>query len=341
MLGRGYGGAERAFVDTCLALSEAGHSVLAIVDEKFYGQEFLQGHQNLNVAPIKILARWDPVAKRKIRRILGDFNPDIAHIHLRRALAVSGTVISRLKIPMVASLHNYGNVKAFARADMILALTGGHQSYIESHPGFSKARNRVQVVPNFSRFPQAEPAIPEKGALRLLAYGRFVEKKGFDVLLNAFAKAVNKYPELRLTLVGDGPEKVRLSSLAETLALGGSVTFSGWTHDVVALLDAHDVFILPSRSEPFGIVLLEAMARGKGIISTTTEGPGEFLSEQECFFCTPGDVESLAAAMKSAASNRGILLKKAIAAHNLFSQEYQQSRVLEKLVSAYEKTLPG
>ena len=340
MLGRGYGGAERAFVDTCLALAESGHEVLAVVDSAFYGRGFLQGHAGITMASLRVRARWDPLARYQLRRQLQQFAPEVVHIHLRRGMALAAGTVKQLDLPLLASLHNYGNVKAFAKADRLLALTRGHKAYIEAHAGYSPSPNgesRVDVVPNFSRFPMAEVSIAADAPLRLLAYGRFVKKKGFDILLQAFADIRPMLPDIRLTLVGDGPEREKLAALLLSLDLSEAVSLSGWTDDVVALLDAHDVFVLPSLSEPFGIVLLEAMARGKGIVATTTEGPGEFLTEQECFFCSPGSVESLRDALLVACQEPDELRQRASAAHTLFKAEYQPTRVVEKLVAAYTK----
>ena len=103
--------------------------------------------------------------------------------------------------------------------------------------------------------------LSEDGLLRLTALGRFVKKKGFDTLLEAFA-SLRKESNVKLTIGGDGPERNALKQLAMDLDISDKVEFVGWVEDVAEFLSGSDLFVLPSREEPFGIVILEAMAVG-------------------------------------------------------------------------------
>ncbi|MGV6817281.1 MAG: glycosyltransferase [Thiotrichales bacterium] len=344
MLGKGYGGAERAFVDTCLALDEAGHEVLAIIDEQFEAQEQLNNGCKITIAPIRILARWDPLARRQLNKILKVWQPEIAHVHLRRAMAVAGPTLKRSNIPFVASLHNYGNLTAYKNADGLIALTEGHRDYILGHAGFIRSHlkeNAVTVIPNFSRFPESRKSIPEVEPLKFVAYGRFVPKKGFDLLIKAIALAAEELPSLRLTLIGDGPEKAKLVSLTTEMHLEDMITIDGWQQDLIPILDQHDIFVLPSRSEPFGIVLLEAMARGLGIISTRTEGPHEFLDDSCCEFAASTTAEGLAQAIIQVSGDRHSLKNKALKAQQRYSTNFSQTAVIKLLEQKYAKHLKG
>jgi glycosyltransferase involved in cell wall biosynthesis len=133
---------------------------------------------------------------------------------------------------------------------------------------------RVQIVPHgvdLDRFRPGQPAsVP---MFRLLAVGRLVEKKGFDVLLGALAAVPIAW---QLRIVGDGPERERLASQARTLGIADRVAFAGaMTHDALPSEYAHaDAVVVPAVLDRSGDrdglpnVVLEAMASGVAIVAT-------------------------------------------------------------------------
>jgi glycosyltransferase involved in cell wall biosynthesis len=126
------------------------------------------------------------------------------------------------------------------------------------------------------------------------------EKKGIDVLLRAFALIHDKEPSLKLMLVGDGPLRRQLEDLASTLGIPDRVEFLGrqGRTQVADLLHSCEVFVLPSRSEPFGIVLIEAMASKKPIVSTTAGGIPEIIENgKNGILVQPDNPSSLAEAI--------------------------------------------
>jgi glycosyltransferase involved in cell wall biosynthesis len=128
-----------------------------------------------------------------------------------------------------------------------------------------------------ARFRPAPPA--RRPALRLLAVGRLVEKKGFDVLVEAMAHLGE---DVRLTIVGDGPHQARLMAAVRRQGLGGRVTMMGTTtHDELpAMYAAADVIVVPSRvdrrEDRDGLpnVVLEAMACGRPVVASDVAAIG-------------------------------------------------------------------
>ena len=102
---------------------------------------------------------------------------------------------------------------------------------------------------------------------------RHVRKKGVDTLLHAFALVLRDVPELSLVLVGGGPLLEEHKALARRLRIEHQVVFMGEVShaEVSAFFAACTLFVLPSRAEPFGIVLLEAAYYGKAIVGTASE----------------------------------------------------------------------
>lgn len=145
---------------------------------------------------------------------------------------------------------------------------------------FGSVRAGVQVVPNAVDPDEFSDSTAEKGlGSYVLAVGRLVPQKGFDVLLNAFAEP--RLSELQLVLAGTGPERERLARQADGLGLTRRVHFVGAANrnHLGRLLRGATAFALPSRGEPFGIALLEAMAAGVPAVATAAGGVPEFATD--------------------------------------------------------------
>lgn len=116
-----------------------------------------------------------------------------------------------------------------------------------------------------------EPAILP-GAPALLAVGRLSHQKGFDLLLQAFARLVPAAPAAHLTIVGSGPDELALRRTAGELGIGDRVTLRGFVQNPYPLMRAADLYVLSSRYEGFPNVLLEALACGTPVVATACSG---------------------------------------------------------------------
>jgi glycosyltransferase involved in cell wall biosynthesis len=131
--------------------------------------------------------------------------------------------------------------------------------------------------------------------------GRHVPQKGFDTLVRAFADCVKEHRiEQDLILAGDGKDHELLKNLASQLGISSRVHFPGRVDHAkaVQLFKGADLFVLPSRHEPFGIVNLEAMAAGIPLIATRVGGVPEFVEDgRNGILVKPDDTGALARAM--------------------------------------------
>ena len=127
------------------------------------------------------------------------------------------------------------------------------------------------------------PVRSTSGRTRLVAAGRLSAQKGFDVLLDALALVVADGGDVELVLVGAGEEDERLRAQAERLGLGDRVDFAGHVGHLQALLAGADLFVLSSRYEGNGsLVLLEALAHGTPVVATDCPtGPRHVLRDGE------------------------------------------------------------
>ncbi|RME01317.1 MAG: glycosyltransferase family 1 protein [Calditrichaeota bacterium] len=125
--------------------------------------------------------------------------------------------------------------------------------------------------------------------------GQLDPRKGIGVLLTAFEEIHRCVPEARLVFVGEGPLREMIESEARVKHWQGYVTVAGFMDDVPAIMNAIDVLVLPSFWEGFGIVLIEAMAAKKPVITTNISSMPEIVVAGETgFLIEPGDSETLA-----------------------------------------------
>jgi glycosyltransferase involved in cell wall biosynthesis len=142
---------------------------------------------------------------------------------------------------------------------------------------------------------------------RLLNVGRLSRQKGQDVLLRALAIARPELPPTMLTLVGNGPEETALRDLTSRLGLEDMVSFAGYAHDPAEHFGKADCFVLSSRWEGFGVVLIEALQFGLPLLATDCDfGPADVITDSRIGdLVAPEDPEALAEGIRRAARRVG------------------------------------
>jgi len=134
------------------------------------------------------------------------------------------------------------------------------------------------------------------------------ERKRQDSIIKAFAKEFGGDTKFKLIIAGDGKLKSRLESLAEALNVSEQVRIPGYLNreEVVALLDRSHAFVLASRAETFGVVVVEALARGIPVISSDIDGTREIVNDKNGLLFKPGDEEDLSQKMRQLVGNYDI-----------------------------------
>jgi glycosyltransferase involved in cell wall biosynthesis len=132
----------------------------------------------------------------------------------------------------------------------------------------------------------------------VITVGRHTKQKDQETLIRAFARTLERVPA-RLVLVGQGPWRSNLEALVAELGIGDAVLFAGWQENPFCWMARSDLFVLSSRFEGFGNVIVEAMACGLPVICTDCRGgPSEIVRGGEDGILVPvGDVETLAGAI--------------------------------------------
>ncbi len=332
MLARGFGGAERYFVDLSSELARRGHDVLAICHSAGMARARFTPLPGLGIATLRTFGAWDPIAPHRLRAMIEDYRPVVIQTHLARATHLTGRALANKQAPLLAKTHNYVKLKYYRGVDVFLPTTRDQAAYLV---GQGVAPERMHVIPNFSPLPAATPPADRPAAI--VSMGRFVTKKGFAVLFAACAELRRRGIALPpLLLAGDGPLRGELERTAHRLGMDDVIRFVGWQDDPAAFLDRGTLFVLPSLDEPFGIAVLEAMARGLPVVATLTQGPREVLDPASAWLVPPGDSNALADALADALSHPQLAREHAARATARFASTYAADVVVPQLVSVYE-----
>jgi glycosyltransferase involved in cell wall biosynthesis len=176
-------------------------------------------------------------------------------------------------------------------ADALVAMGALHQEQADAIMG----RPTATMIP-LPALDDSRPAGAAAGGT-ILGAGRLIRQKGFDLLIDAF-DGLND-PEAHLVIAGSGPEEQALAAQIARLGLGDRVTLAGFTPDIRPLLDSARLFVMASRFEGYGAVILEALGAGRPVVATrSTPAVDDVLNDRERGIVVPvEDVPALAAAL--------------------------------------------
>lgn len=233
-----------------------------------------------------------------LRKLLNEVRPDVAVAMMPRAnsiLALAGrlagvsTVGSERIYPPAIPLGAIWEAvrrRAYRLLSALVAQTNDAADWLHANA----PAPRIAVIPNPVRYPlpvsaPRMPPVETTGTLAgervLLSVGRLEEQKGFDLLLEAFAKAVSVHPEWSLVILGQGRLGSMLAEKAVELGVGDRVALPGVVGNVGEWFEAADAYVLASHFEGFPNTLLEAMAHGLPSIAVDCRtGPADIIEDK-------------------------------------------------------------
>lgn len=243
-----------------------------------------------------LVARW--MQQRDVRHL---------HVHFGNAGATVGVLVKQLTgCHLSYTIHGpdeFDDVPGqhlplkMQQADNVVCISQFAKGQLMriSHPDdWSKFQVcRLGVDPSQFTFTARTTSVNK---VKLLCVGRLAAAKGQVLLVQACAQLRDQGLGFSLTLVGDGPDRLRIEQTIARLELGSHITLTGALNQeaVKAHLAQADVFVLPSLAEGIPVVLMEAMSSGVPCVSTPVNGIPELI-EHDCtgLLATPGDVDSL------------------------------------------------
>ena len=242
---------------------------------------------------------------RRLRRLLRASRPDALVSFIDRSNVCCIAAAAGLGVRTVVAERTHPGVNrrnvswiwrllrriCYPCADCVVAQTRDAAGWLARH-----CRAPVTVIPNVLR---DLPHVTLTREPLVAAVGRLSREKGFDLLLQAFARVQAQFPQWRLCIAGEGPERGVLQELTRALGIGARVELLGEVRDVDTLLARAGILVHPSRREGFPNVVLEAMGMGTAVVCTDCHaGPAELIQDGINGRLVPlDDVAALAQAM--------------------------------------------
>ena len=290
MFGAKLGGLEQVFVDYSEVLASRGHALINFVVPGAQSGPALRA-LGQPLVEIGNFNQWDPFAVFRLRRALQRTGADAVIAHGNRAIHLMRRAARGLA-PVVAVTHNI-NVISAVGADFAIAINEDMRARLL---GAGQPAERLDKVFNMIRRPERPPlpAAPRRPPV-IGAMGRFVEKKGFEVFLEALGRLKGQGREFHAVLAGSGPLEAVLKTRATALGLSETLSFPGWVSDKAAFFDQIDVFAFTSHHDVCPVVLLEAFVWAKPVVLADCPGPREISSDgHDSLLFRVGDAGDLA-----------------------------------------------
>ncbi len=306
--------------------------------------------------------RFDPKVLAAIRGAVTAQAPDIVVTHsVKSHFLLWRSGVAR-QIPWVAFHHGYTTTDLKMRAynqldkwslphaDRLVTVCKAFAEELAAKTGVPVGKIAVQ---HNSIRPRPIISKEEAAALRLklgfaddvrliLAVGRLSHEKAHHDLLEAFARlrTDSARPDLKLVIVGDGPERTRLEKQAASLDIASDVKFMGQQSDVHAYYAIADVLVLPSHSEGSPNVLLEAMAARVPIVATSVGGVPELVQHQEtALLVRPNATGEMASAVSAILGDDALAQRLAANASAAVATRHTPAHYVESLIRVYQEAI--
>jgi glycosyltransferase involved in cell wall biosynthesis len=268
----------------------------------------------------------------------------LQHINVLTLLALTGKALPLIVVeqnnPAMLSLGkpwNWLRRVTYPRAARLVNVSRGVDQYFDWLLKAQRVIIHNPLTPDHENADESSlPVGTNLGQKLLVAMGRLTYVKGFDLLLSAFASVAEKYPDWNLVIIGEGELRSELEAQREQLGLSQRVLLCGQLVNPFPFLRRAQLFVLPSRSEGFPNVLIEAMACGVPVIAANCpSGPSEIVRDGENGLLVPTeDVAALAAALERLMSDES---ERARLSGD--SDEVQELFGIKKVTEAWEQLL--
>ncbi len=284
--------------------------------------------------------------------------PDIAHAHdCLYAGVLAQALKERYGLPYMITEHSSAHGRnlyteaqeayirlALKDAAVITTVGSSTAAILQGKYGAAiPAANHISVIYNLleSSFEDAELPTPAKNeeCFTFLNVANLIELKKHKNLIAAFRQVLDRHPNARLRIGGSGPMREELDRAISEAGLAGKANLLGYLTrpEVIREMSACGAFVLSSDIETFGVVLIEAMALGKPVISTRCGGPEDIVDDLCGYLVPVGDVDAMARAMEAMLQNINRFDPATIREHCV--ERYGREAFLQRLEGIYRDVL--
>ncbi len=240
---------------------------------------------------------------------------------------------------LFTAANAYWEKQAFRQSKIIITVS---EKVAQELVNIGVPRSQIRVIVNGVDLQEFAPGVssrtvlglPENVTLALFAGDIRISRKNLDTVLHALVKV----PELHLAVVG-GTQDSPYPAMAKALNISERVHFLGYRHDMPQIHRTSDLFVFPSRYEPFGLVVIEAMASGLPVITSTTTGAADLLNS-DCGIVLDNcnDVEALGDALGLLNSDRSLRQKMGQVARTI-AEQHSWSTMAQTYLDIFEELI--
>jgi glycosyltransferase involved in cell wall biosynthesis len=308
---------------------------------------------------------YDALAFRALRAVLKSEETQIIYTFAHPSTVIFAYLarLSGLIDRFIVSFHATGREEGgrmipaylrplLRRADLLLAVAEMHKDHLVRAEGLPA--DKIRVIHNGVDTVAYHPAGPEErertrvalripsDAVVIISVASLKPAKNIDVLLRAAAELLRASASTRLLLVGNGPDRDALESMAEALGIRDRVVFAGLRDDIPAMLHAADVLVLPSKwgTETFPNVVLEAMASGLPVVSSDVGSVREMVEEgRSALIVPPDDERSLKVALERVAGDSALRRSMGARGREIAEQRFRIEAMCRKREAVFEELM--
>ena len=359
-----YGGSGAVAAELGIELAKRGHNIhfisygLPFRLNKFYRNIFFHEVETMEYS----LFKYPPYSlslSAKMAEVIESEKLDLLHVHYAMPHATSAYLAKKIiedRIKFITTLHGTD-----------ITLVGNHQSFyritkfsIEESDGVTCVSNylkettkkifstdkEMEVIHNFVDTEKYKRTSKNRENIEfvgrdekvIMHISNFRPVKRIENIVKVFY-LVSKEVKSKLLLVGDGPDICRIRSLVCKLNLEDKVLFLGIQENIIPLLNTSDVYMLPSKSEGFGLSALEALSCGVPVIGTNVGGLKEVVEHgRSGFIFDPGDIDSMSEAVIKILGSKEIRLKMGIESRKR-AKLFDSKLIVPQYLKYYKKIL--
>jgi glycosyltransferase involved in cell wall biosynthesis len=296
----------------------------------------------------------DWVVLPKIKRLLRQRSIDLVHVHSRRGADVWGGLAARqVGLPCVISRrvdHHeawwWAGFK-YALCDHVIAISEGIRAVLLADGVSAEKVSCVRSAVDFERFQtvsdspgvKARFGLPDDSVVVGMA-AQLIPRKGHDVLLEAVSALKDRWPQLRVLIMGKGPLATSVAQQIEAMDLEEQVRCVGFLTDIETVLPHLAFLVHPARTEGLGVALLQAASAGLAVIASRAGGmPEAVLDEETGILIPPGDAQALVAAMERLLSGPALANEYGAAGRRRMADEFSINAMAVGNLSVYRRLI--
>ncbi len=327
------GGAERFFVHLVNSFHERGLEQVSVIRPNRLWRNEIADASKIIESNFRNLSADRILLPLKVKQLANDWAPNALFAWMPRACRLMPNYKKCIRI---ARLGDYPiHLKYFKNIDVLVCNTPGIVEHVRNL-GWTRG---VEMISNFT---YAAPATPvsradvdtPEDAFVVSTMGRFVARKGFDVLI----KAMSLNPNIYLWIAGDGEEADNLKNLARSLGVTDRIRFLGWKANPNNYVAASNVFAAASSHEPLGNIVLEAWAQNVPVVSTLSEGPKWFMShEEDGLMVEIGDADGFANAFERLRTEQGLGSKLSQGSKKTLEEKFSKRVITDAYIDLFKR----